>query len=70
MNKLIPTFIELVEIDSPSGQEGKIRKYLLAWLKRKGFKTRIDKTGNLYARRPGSRSTPVFLCAHMDTVEP
>jgi len=70
MNKLIPTFIELVEIDSPSGQEGKIRKYLLAWLKRKGFKTRIDKTGNLYARRSGSIPTPVFLCAHKDTVEP
>jgi len=76
MNPLTATitqyFTELVQIDSPSGSEQQVAKYLQAWLKRNGFSHKQDKTGNLYASRNCDQrnAQPLLLCAHMDTVQP
>jgi tripeptide aminopeptidase len=68
-NRLISTFLKLVQIDSPSGQEEEIARYLMARLARLGLLVARDKTGNVIGRLAGE-GAPIFLNAHMDTVEP
>lgn len=71
MQAVTEYFSELVQIDSPSGSEQKVARYLQAWLDVHGFETKQDDVGNLYARRKGIKTRPPFLlCAHMDTVQP
>ena len=69
MNKVTDTFLQLVQIDSPSGHEEKVSLYLQNWLKKNNFGFKIDKVGNIYAKnsKPGKS---LLLCAHMDTVQP
>lgn len=69
MNKTTHLFLQLVQIDSPSGHEEKISSFLQKWLKKNSFQFKIDKVGNIYAtnNKPGK---PLLLCAHMDTVQP
>ncbi len=67
--RLISTFCDLVRIDSPSGQESEVVKFISEELKELGINSESDATGNLFARVPGVGDT-VLLCAHMDTVEP
>ena len=69
MDTLTNLFLTLVKIDSPSGQEEKMSRYLKTWLVKNKFKVKIDSVGNIYAEN-GKRGTPLLLCAHMDTVEP
>lgn len=69
MSEIESLFIELVKIDSPSGYEEEMRKYLLKWLDEKGFQSKVDKVGNIYACSPKSKPA-LLLSAHMDTVEP
>lgn len=78
-DRLIDTFVNLVEIESVSGQEGRFKDYLQGELTRLGLTVREDDagtalggdSGNLLARLPGSARGPVLLfAAHMDTVEP
>lgn len=77
--RLLDRFIRLVETDSPSGQEGKIRDLLSEELSRWGYSTAEDgaaalldgECGNLLVRIPGSLDTePILFVAHMDTVQP
>ncbi len=63
------TFRELVEIDSPSGQEQAVAKYLEIWLTSQNFEYFKDDIGNILAFRSGS-GEPLLLCAHMDVVDP
>lgn len=66
---LVNTFIDLVKIDSPSGEEKKVAEYILRYLKKAKIKAGSDKYGNVIARLPGI-GHPLMLNAHMDTVEP
>ncbi|MFC1595684.1 M20/M25/M40 family metallo-hydrolase [Candidatus Margulisiibacteriota bacterium] len=69
--RLIKTFLDLVKIDSESGNEAAIRKELTGRLRKLGLKTSVDKVGNLHAVRPGKAKGPALLfSAHMDTVKP
>ncbi|MDP3970389.1 MAG: M20/M25/M40 family metallo-hydrolase [bacterium] len=68
--RLVDTFIKLVKIASPSGEEAKIRLLLREELVRLGVKTRVDKSGNLIGKKPGVGTVPFLLSAHMDTVKP
>jgi tripeptide aminopeptidase len=71
---VLETFLRLVRIDSPSGDEAALIAALEPELRRLGFETWRDTPGNLLARRPGRGSTadaaPLIFSAHLDTVEP
>ncbi|HHX96433.1 MAG TPA: M20/M25/M40 family metallo-hydrolase [Clostridia bacterium] len=77
--RLVQEFIEMVQIDSLSRQEGKFAAYLENKLRTMGLEVIIDQkagkkagsdAGNIIARLPGEkRGAPViFISAHMDTV--
>ena len=78
--RLIDTFLELVQIDSESFHEKKIHGFLVSRLKELGCRVYVDKAGSAYntdapgniiAFLPGTaKSKPVVLCSHMDTVVP
>lgn len=67
MNKTVQTFLDLVRINSVSGDEGRIGLFLETRLLSLGLSTSWDEGGNLYAYLPGSGAT-ILLSAHMDTV--
>ena len=67
-DRLIKTFCDLVQIDSPSGEEEAMAVELQRRLTAMGFETERDSYGNLIASDGGK--DPFLLSAHMDTVEP
>jgi len=78
---LLDLFLELCAIPSPSGRERAVADRVGAYLTGLGLEwdedgaaARLDgDTGNLYCRLPatnGGGGTPIFLCAHTDTVPP
>ncbi|MDY0289038.1 MAG: M20/M25/M40 family metallo-hydrolase [Sphaerochaeta sp.] len=67
MNKTLQTFLELVRINSVSGDEGLIGLFLETRLLALGLSTSWDEAGNLYAYLPGT-GPAILLSAHMDTV--
>src|SRR5262245_10848386 len=71
---VLDTFLRLVRIDSPSGEEAALVAALEPELRALGFETWRDTPGNLLGRRPGRGSTagaaPLIFNAHLDTVEP
>jgi tripeptide aminopeptidase len=71
--------LELAAIPSPPGEERGVADVVLRYLRGLGLEPdeddcgpRIGSTaGNVYARvEPTAEGTPLFLCAHMDTVPP
>jgi len=68
-DRLVSTFLELVQIDSPSGHEEEIARHLTAALKSLGLTVVRDETGNVIGRLAGE-GAPLLVSAHMDTVEP
>lgn len=72
--RLTQTLIDLIKIDSPTGEEDAIDAHLSKRLANLGATVRHDDYGNLVATLPGSDGAgdqpPVMLSAHMDTVEP
>jgi tripeptide aminopeptidase len=68
-SKVLSNFLDLVKIDSPSGEETRVAEFLISRLTDLGIKSSLDATGNLYAFRQG-HGEPVLINAHMDTVEP
>ncbi|SFR02499.1 M20/M25/M40 family metallo-hydrolase [Desulfoscipio geothermicus] len=77
--RLVAEFIELVQVDSESGREGRMAELLKQKLQDLGFEVCIDdaapkagsETGNIIARLRGNAEAPSLLfCAHMDTVAP
>lgn len=77
--RLLQSFVKLVETDSPSMREGKVRDLLKAELSRRGIVSEEDRAaeslggeaGNLLARIAGTLpGPPILFAAHMDTVEP
>jgi LysW-gamma-L-lysine carboxypeptidase len=56
-----------VEIDSPSGQEEQVARYLADTMSELGFKVKIDEAGNVHGTIGSGKPTTLF-CGHMDTV--
>lgn len=82
-DKILQTFLDLVKIPSPTGQEEKVRAYIENRLRAIGaVKSEtlsptqnsyiVDKTGNLVVYLPGKQgaSKTVLMNAHMDVVPP
>jgi tripeptide aminopeptidase len=77
---VLDLFLELVAIPSPSGSERLVADRVGAYLTELGLEWEEDATGpdvgsdsgNIYCRLPGGNGggTPLFLCAHLDTVPP
>ena len=65
--RLLETFLDLIAIDSPSGQEEAISKDLARRLAALGGAVETDEHWNLIARWPGPGDW-LMLSAHMDTV--
>ena len=58
---------DLYKINSHSGEEGKLRQFLLSYLKKHytGLKVRTDKLGNIYITKGKAINYPTIV-AHMD----
>ena len=58
---------DLYKINSHSGEEELIRKFLLSYLRKHytGVKVHVDKTGNIYVTK-GRASEYPCIAAHMD----
>lgn len=67
-DRLVKTFTDLVQIDSPSGEEEAMASELTRRLEDLGFEVKRDAYGNVIASNGGDN--PLLLSAHMDTVEP
>lgn len=68
---VLPLFLELAAIPSPSGEEQAVAERVRAYLHDLGIESEGDAAGNLLARLPatkGETGEPLFLCAHLDTV--
>ena len=79
MEAVVELFTELAAIPSPPGEERAVADVVSAYLRDCAIDVdeddageRIGATaGNLYARvEPSAPGTPIFLCAHLDTVPP
>ena len=79
MADVLDLFTELAAIPSPSGEERAVADAVIRYLRDCALDVeeddageRIEATaGNLYARLEGTApGTPIFLCAHLDTVPP
>jgi tripeptide aminopeptidase len=68
-NKLINTFLEIVQIDSPTGHEKNMADYVFTRLSVLGLSPIYDSYGNVIAKMV-SGGEPIILTAHLDTVEP
>lgn len=72
--RLVNTFLELVRIDSPSGDEREIAEFVAARLNVLGAQTNRDPLFNVSAHVPGrgtgATARPFFLNAHVDNVAP
>lgn len=77
-HRLLATFLDLVQIDSPSGREAAVATYCRGALEAAGCAVEIDgtaevtgsDTGNLIAELAGDGAGKLFFSAHMDTVGP
>lgn len=67
--RLIDTLVELIRIDSPSGEEDAIDAEISARLSSLGLTVEHDSYNNIVARLDGV-GEPLLLSAHLDTVEP
>jgi tripeptide aminopeptidase len=79
MPGVLDLFLELAAISSPPGEERAVADRVIEELRSIGLDVDEDDTGagigstmgNLYARlEPTAEGTPIFLCAHLDTVPP
>ena len=70
-NRLLDSFLTLLQIDTFHGSESKASAVLQEWLRPAGVVFKQDKIGNLIGCWPArnSSSTPIMLNSHLDTVE-
>ena len=70
---MIKQFMEMVQIDSESGNEANFINYLEKEYQKLGAKTKQDSYGNLIAKLPAKGcegKSPILLSCHADTVKP
>jgi len=79
VSEAVDLLVELTAIPSPPGEERAVADVVLRYLRGLGLEPEEDDcgpaigstAGNVYARvEPTAEGTPLFLCAHMDTVPP
>jgi tripeptide aminopeptidase len=71
VSEAVDLFLELAAIPSPSGEERGVADVVLRYLSDLGLEADEDSFGNIYARiAPTAEGTPLFFCAHLDTVPP
>ncbi len=77
--RLVNNFVDMVKVDSPSGKELEMAKWLVGYLKERGIEAVIDNAGekmggncgNIVAYIKGQDSeNPICFAAHMDQVMP
>ena len=68
-NRLIKTFMDLVQIDSPTGEEDAMDQEVSKRPEALGFSVYHDSFKNVIANLSGI-GDPIVLSAHLDTVEP
>jgi len=72
--RVVETFLELAQIDSPSGDEQALAERVAEKLRALGARTQIDALFNVSAFLPGrgvkQNAKPLFLNAHTDHVAP
>jgi tripeptide aminopeptidase len=78
-NEVLDLFLELAALPSPPGEERAVADVVLRYLRELGLEVDEDgcgpsigsTMGNIYARlEPNAAGTPLFFCAHLDTVPP
>jgi tripeptide aminopeptidase len=69
-DRIVNTFLELIQIDSPSGEEAAFREEMIKRLEALGLTTEVDDYGNLIARLEDGTGEYFLLSGHMDTVQP
>ncbi len=67
--RLLNTLLDLIRIDSPTGEEDAVDREVTSRLQALGFKVYHDSFNNVIANLDG-QGEPVILSAHLDTVEP
>jgi tripeptide aminopeptidase len=71
VSEAVDLFLELAAIPSPPGEERGVADVVLRYLRDLGLAPDEDGFGNVYARiEPTVEGTPLFFCAHLDTVPP
>jgi tripeptide aminopeptidase len=79
VSEAVDLLLELAAIPSPPGEERGVADVVLGYLTDLGLEAEEDDcgprigstSGNVYTRlEPTAEGTPIFLCAHMDTVPP
>lgn len=68
-DRLLDTFLTLVRVDNPSGQEQAMAQTVIGMLRERGLQPEQDAKGNVIARVPG-QGEPLLLSAHLDSVAP
>jgi len=67
----VDLFLELAALPTPSGEEQAAAAVVLRYLSGLGLEADEDGFGNVYVRIAGTaEGTPLFFCAHLDTVPP
>jgi len=61
-------FCKLTESFGVPGNETEIARLMEAEFKKAGYKTEIDRFGNVIARSPAARKKPLMVGAHMDEI--
>src|ERR687896_1543965 len=67
--RLVKTLMDLIRIDSPTGEEDNMDQEVTARLQALGVKVYHDSFNNVIAKLEGE-GEPILLSAHLDTVEP
>jgi tripeptide aminopeptidase len=67
--RVVGTFLDLVRIDGPSGEEQAVARFCTDYLSPLGFSFDSDAAGNLFCKLPG-HGAPLLVNAHMDSVQP
>jgi len=71
--RMINQFMEMVKIDSESGDEAKFIEYLQKTISKMGGEVELDAYGNLISKFPARGCegvSPILLSCHADTVKP
>src|SRR5882762_10991353 len=69
MQRITDLFITLAKIDSPTGYESAMADFLVEYFVKRKLSVERDLGGNVFVKVAGI-GEPIFLSAHMDTVEP
>ncbi len=71
-DRMVAQFMEMVQVDSESGDEARFLDWLRPRLEDLGGSAQLDAYGNLIAKLPARQSVaaPILLSCHGDTVKP